>query len=412
MAPKTERSMSAATELVTCPLCDHQDHWLGDHFAEIHGLSIEEVLEQHPKTQIESPALTKAYEKEMGRQRRQAAPALDELKVSFGDFAFSVNPDVPAEACLPMPEEYQLPAHGELGREVQRALRYISCGRSTYIWGLPGAGKDALPHALCAATRTPSAIYQISPEVDIMAWFFVRSFDATSTKWEEGELLRQLRDGYRTQTGRVLPYTLVFSDFDRAGRAQAEAIRLVMDSIQGRIVGPTGQIYRVFPGTRIIMTANTMGGGDERGRMVSSNLLDGSILNRIERKVMFHGMDWRDEEPIIRAKFPLFTQKCSSSLSKIGACVKALRKAVEDQTLYGEFSHRDLCTWVGDAEDIIRVSGKVPRNLLKQSFAAYADGLPDAQNRLAAVRLIDAHIDGGAVERGDTSGISDSDLDL
>lgn len=405
--------MSAAQELVTCPVCGHPDFWLGDHLAEAHGISVEEFVQDYPDHPLESPALKRMYDQEVGRRRRQAAPKIEDLYVRYGDFKFPVNADVPESACLPLPPEYRLPTHGRLGREIQRALRYIACGRSTYIWGLPGSGKDALPSALCAATRTPSAIYQINPEVDIMAWFFTRAFDATSTKWEEGELLRQLRDGYTTACGRVLPYTIVLSDFDRAGRSQAEAIRLVTDSIQGRILGPTGETYRVFPGTQIILTANTMGGGDERGRMVSSNVIDGSILDRIERKVLFHGIDWRDEEPVIRAKFPIFAQKCGDLLPAVHNATKALRKAVEDGELYGEFSHRGLCSWIGDAEDILKQAAPaIPKDLLKQAFDTVADGFPDAETRLAAQRLVDPHINGGAVDRGDTSGIASDDLDI
>jgi len=358
------------------------------------------------------PQLVAAFDRKHARKRRTAPPSLEDLKIQFAGFEFPVNWDVPADACLPLPPEYRIPVYGDLGKDITRAVRYIACGRSTYIWGLPGCGKDALPHALCAFTRTPSAIYQISPEVDIMAWFFVRAFDATSTRWEEGELLKQLRDGYTTASGRTLPYTIVLSDFDRAGRSQAEAIRLVMDSIQGRIVGPSGQVYQVRPGTRIILTANTMGGGDERGRMTSANVIDGSIINRIERKIQFHSMDWRDEEVIIRAKFPRFVQKCEDLLPAIGACVKAIRKAVEDQELYGEISHRDLCAWIGDADDILKYTKKVPSDLLQQAFQTYADGLPDGDARLAAQRLIDPHLQGGAVPRGDTSGIGSSELSV
>jgi hypothetical protein len=399
--------MTTATKLATCAICGHQEHWLGDHIVEVHGMSVSEYLEAYPNSELESNELTSLFTKTLDRKRRVAAGGVEDLYVELGGFRWKVNHDVPEDACLPMPYEYRLPKSGALGKDVLRALRYIYSGRSTYIWGLPGAGKDALPHALCAMTRTPSAIYQVSPEVDIMAWFFTRAFDATSTKWEEGMLLKQLRDGYTTSTGRKIPYTIILSDFDRAGKAQAESIRLVTDSIQGRIVGPTGESYKVFPGTRIVITANTMGGGDERGRMVSSNLIDGSILNRIERKVYFSSLNWTDEEPIIRAKFPLFVQHCESLLPSIGNCVQALRKAVEDGELYGEFSHRDLCNWIGDAEDIIRIQGSAPPNILKMAFECYADGMPDKENQLAASRLVDPHLKGGALNHGKTSATSE-----
>ena len=403
--------MTAAQKLPVCPICGHQDHWLGDHLAEVHGLSIEQAVDQYPDLVIESPALTERVETQNSRVRRTAAPSLKDLTVQYGRFRFKVNYDVPEEDCLPMPEAYVLPKNGDLAKDCERALRYLYSGRSTYIYGLPGTGKDALVHALCASARTPSAIYQIHPDVDIMSWLYTRSFDKDSTGWEEGTLLKQLRDGYTTSTGRKLPYLILLSDFDRATRAQAETIRLITDSIQGRLTGPTGETFQVFPGTQIVATANTMGGGDDRGRMVSSNVIDGSILDRFGRKVQFHMMDWKDEEKIVRQKFPLFVSKCESLLSNVHRCVVALRKAVEDNELYGEFSHRGLSAWLEDAEDILRISPKVPETLLSQAFMAVCDGFPDSEARLAAQRLVDPHLSGGTLKHGNTSGVGDN-LDL
>jgi hypothetical protein len=206
--------------------------------------------------------------------------------------------------------------------------------------------------------------------------------------------------------------TIILSDFDRAGRSQAEAIRLVADSIQGRVKGPRGETYPVLPGTRIVITANTMGGGDASGKCISANVLDTSILDRIERKVKFHSMDWEDEEPIVRAKFPLFAEKCGHLLKKVGDATSVLRKAVEEQNLYGEFSHRGLCTWVGDCEDILRFSTTAPSDLLKQGFQSYADGLPDAENQTLALTLVDAYLKGGALPQGDTSHVQAGELKL
>lgn len=404
--------MTAAQKLVQCPLCNHQDFWLGDHLVEAHQMSIEKALDRFPNLELESEALVESFNESQSRVRRKAAPSLDNLYVQYGHHRFQVNHDVDPKDCLVMPPAYRLPTHGKLGKDVVRALRYFAAGRNTYIYGLPGSGKDALFHALCASTRRPSAIYQINPNTDIMSWLHTRSLDSNGTFWEEGPLLRQLRDGYTTSTGRKVPYTILLSDFDRAARSQAEAVRLILDSIEGRISGPTGETYPLFPGTQIVATANTMGAGDEHGRMVSSNIIDGSILDRFERKCCFHTMDWEDEVEILQSKFPLFMQKCSDLLDSVKESVKALRKAVEDMTLYGEFSHRGLCAWLEDAEDILRITPKVPRDLLKQSFMTVADSFPDKQTRIAALRLIDAHLTGGAVPRGDTSGIDPDDLDL
>ena len=70
-----------------------------------------------------------------------------------------------------------------------------------------------------------------------------------------------------------------------------------------------------------------------------------------------------------------------------------------------------MCTWIGDCEDILRLTKKAPKDLLKQGFLSYADGLPDEDNKLAAMTLVDPYFKGGALERGDLSHIDDDELD-
>lgn len=410
--------MTTPTTKIRCEIDDVEVPYLPSYLAEKHGMSVEEYLEKFPDAPLESETLASRYSESIRGLRRSPPPPPEKLTVRIGHFDVPVNWDVPVEACLPLPDHYKLPEYGQLGSDVTRALRYWIRGRSQWIWGPPGCGKDALPSAVCAWTRTPSALYPVNPDQDIMTWFYDKSFEGGETKWVFGELFNNLVYGYTSPiTGRRVPMTVVLSDFDRAGRAQAEALRLVGDSIQGRVKGPRGETYPVLPGTRIVVTANTMGGGDATGKMVSANVLDQSILNRIERKVQFHTMDWKDEEPIIRAKFPIFCEKYESTLKRISDCTAALRAAVEDETLYGEFGHRDLCTWIGDCEDIILLhetygKGPLPQDILSQGFAAYADGLPNHDNKTLALQLVDPHLRGGALPRGDVQGVKSTDLDL
>lgn len=402
--------MSDPVVKVRCEIDGAEVHYLPSYLAEKHGMTVQEYLAKYPNAALESNALKAMYAAEVKNTTRAVPPAPDQLFIEVGGFRIPVNPDVPAEACLPLPPCYRFPTKGKLGEDVKRATRYFMAGRSFWEWGPPGSGKDAFPSALCAMTRTPSEIFPINPDVDIMAWFFEKVFENGETKWVFGKLFNALVHGYVTPSGRRVPMTIVLSDFDRAGRSQAEAIRLVADSIQGRVKGPRGETYPVLPGTRLIITANTMGGGDATGKCISANVLDTSILDRIERKVKFHSMDWKDEVIIIREKYPLFAEKCGHLLSKIGDATQVLRQAVEEQDLYGEFSHRGLCTWISDCDDMLRLMAKPPKDLLKQGFLSFADGLPDDETRTQALTLIDAYLKGGALDQGDTSHVQAGDL--
>lgn len=391
--------------LAKCRLCNAEENWLGDHLVEAHDLSVDEYLAKHPGAETCSEALA-AHHEAANKKRRKAAEIAG-LAMDFAGVSFPVDAKVPAMACLPMPSHYAVPVNGKLARDVQDVAVAVKRCRSVWVWGAPGTGKDAVFSALCAMTRRPSLLFTVVQGADITAWKFTRSFDANGTKWEEGVLLKALRDGYLTSDGRRVPYLIVLSDFDRATRQQAEELRQILDSIQGRISGPTGEIYPVLPGTTIVATANSSGAGDTTGRCISANPIDASILDRFERKIRFHAMDPKDEEPVVRAKYPLLAGRMPDAITSMMRATFAVREATEKEEVYCEWSHRTVCSWAGAAEDLLEIlPGKVGvGTLLKRAARVVLDGLPDADTRDAVKRIMDPHIKGGMVNEGNTSHI-------
>lgn len=375
-------------EVPECAICGYSSDWLEEHVRTSHGMDLEAYVDAHPAAEVISSALLARWPRS---QLPKSHPSLAMSMVIAG-VSFPVHTDVPADACLPMPEHYREPTHGLLAQAVARVVVALARGRSCYVSGPAGCGKDALFHAWSARTRTPAVIFHVEPGADIRSWFFSHEFDGAGTFWQEGEFLRAARDGYQTATGRRVPYLILISDFDRATKEQAEAFRLVLDSISGRVKGAAGVTHPVLAGTRIIVTANTSGGGDTRGRYVSANVLDASILDRFDRAFQFHWLAWEDEEVILREKFPLLVARCPSSFVQVGKATAALRSAIAREDLYADFSHRALCAWLGEASDVIAVTDKVPPDLLGRAFAAYSDRLPDEETRTAAGKLVDPHI--------------------
>lgn len=399
--------------MLTCAICNHSERdYLGDHLADAHGMTREQYEQDHPGQPVISDRLATRLAAEQANVKRTPPPPPNQLTVELAGIEFPVHSDVPASACLPMPTEYRMPRFEALGKDVSNTAVSLFRGRSIYIWGEPGTGKDALIHFWSASTRTPAIIRQVVPGTDIESWFFSRGFNEKGTTWEEGDVLTALRDGYLTATGRRVAFILLISDLDRADRSQAEYLRLITDSIQGRINGPRGTTYPVFPGTRIVATANTPGGGDTRGRMVSANPLDASILDRFERKFQFHYMDWKDEEPIVRAKFPLLVERAPWAFDPMGKITKALREAIANEELHAEFSHRGLCSILGHAEDLLVCNGTraVPANLLQRASRAWVDGLPDQEARDGAEKLMDPFLKGGMVAGGKTPHIKSGEV--
>jgi len=394
-----------------CQECGHEElDYLANHIMEAHGLSAEAYSTKYSGSQLVSQRLLERFAKSREHITRQHPPSPEALSLVLAGIDFPVNWDVPESACLPLPDHYRLPRHGILGEDIQHALICLKFHRSLYIWGLSGSGKDAFFHAWSAMTRTPAIIKSVKPGTDIEAWFFSRAFNEHGTFWEEGVVMGALRDGYITESGRRLPYMLLVSDLDRADRAQAEHMRLITDSIRGRIDGPAGRSYDVFPGSIIVATGNTAGAGDERGRMISANPLDASLMERFNARFQFHWMDWEDEKEIVKAKFPLLFQRCPSALDKMAGATKVIRDAIMDDKLHGEFSHRALCSILEHAEDMIRVGQKkkIPQKLLRMASRAWVDGLPDQENRDYAIKILDPHIK--TLPEGDTSHVGNAPL--
>lgn len=396
--------------LPKCRICGFEAHWLGDHLAEVHGISVDEYLEKFPGSPTASQRLVDAFNDEGKNVRRSLPPADTDLRVDIAGFPVPVNPDVAEDACLPLPPAYRFPKNGDLSVDITEAAISILRGRHVYIHGLPGTGKDALIHAVSYMLRRPCLIKQVTPTTDVEAWLYVRSFDEKGTRYETHELFHAITEGYKCpRTGRTLPYVILITDVDRGTKSQLEFLRLLLDSISGRVQGPGGKVYPVFPGTQFVFTANTSGGGDTRGRMVSANVIDGSILDRFERKFQFHWMEWDDEEPIVKSKFPLLYERCPGAFTQVGKATASLRDAIHKEKLYAEFSHRAVCSWLGHMEDIVAMTGKVPKDLVKRGARAFLDGMPDEHTRLEAERLIDPHIKGGVVgtERDSTGASND-----
>lgn len=395
---------------IGCRICGAREHFLLPHLQEAHDLDCAAYLVRFPGALTVSAALAQRWESGQKGKRRQGAPDLADLQVDFGGVSMNVKAEVPASACLPMPSHYRFPQFGDLANDIADSAIALACGRSLYIHGPQGTGKDAVFHAYSHLTRTPAKLFQVPRGVDISHWFFTRKIAGGETSWEEGEFMKAVVKGYTTHSGEVLPYLILVSDFDRADKSQAESLRLVLDSIQGRIMGPNGKTYNVLPGTQVVATANTSGGGDVTGRYISANPIDGSIMDRFGPGFEFHAMAWADEEKIVRDKFPLLVEKCPGVFKQVGMATQALRAAVASEDLYCEFSHRAVCGWLQMAEDIIRVTGTRPASLLKRAARAFLDKLPDKETREEALRLIDPALKGGSLDSGASSFNESGDL--
>ena len=348
-------------------------------------------------SQQQITGLRASFDKERGSVRRAVSPTAEDLTVELMGLQAPVNCFVGHEACLRPIPHYVLPSQGKLKEDIWNVLVSLIMGlkskktNTVYVWGIPGTGKDALFHFLASTLGIPSKKFSIQPGADISHWMYSRSFDASGTKWEEGDLLKAIRDGHTDENGKQTPMLILLSDFDRADRSQAEILRTVMDSDNGQIVGPEGKVYPVLEGTMICATANSMGGGDERGRCISANVQDASLIDRFRTPVQFHAMAWDDERQICEAKFPHLVSKYPDALDMVGRVTQSIRSACEKEEIYSEFSHRAVDRWLAHCSAILTLTGTDMQttSLLKSGFRVILDGQADSATRLAVKRLAD-----------------------
>ena len=387
---------------IKCNVCGFEGHYLAPHLLEAHGLT-----EADYDGEVTSPALDAAFEANVKGRRRAAFDPSKGVTARFAGIPMPVALDVPESACLPLPAAYSVPAHGKLADAVRRVAARVAAGGSKplWLWGPPGTGKDAVFAAISARTRRPAMVFNITPDSDISGWLATRALGKDGTYWEEGPLLRALRDGFKTADGRTVPYLIVLSDIDRATRAQQEPLRAILDSLGGRVPAANG-MHKVLPGTLVVATANTSGGGDTSGRYTATPT-DTSVLDRFTFKVTFSNMDIRDEEPILRAKYPQIAARFPDLIPTVMRATTAIRDAVEKDEVFMDFGHRTVGNWM-DAISVESTfyAGKDAAKVIRAGLQDVLAGCPNEDTREAVKRLVDPHLKGGAVEEGDTSHIS------
>lgn len=387
---------------IKCSVCGFEAHYLTPHLVEAHGLNEDEY-----GGEVASPALLAAHEAAAKGRKRAAFDPSKGVTAKFAGIPMPVNLDVPSSECLPLPAAYAVPAHGKLAAAVRSVAARVAAGNSKplWVWGPPGTGKDAVFCAISARTRRPAKVFNITPDADLQGWLATRALGPDGTYWEEGPLLKALRDGFKTADGRVVPYLIVLSDIDRATRAQQEPLRAILDSLGGRVPAANG-MHRVLPGTLVVATANTAGGGDTSGRYTATPT-DTSVLDRFTFKVTFSNMDIRDEEPILRAKYPALAARFPDLIPTVMRATTAIRDAVEKDEVFMDFGHRTVSNWM-DAISVESTfyNGKDAAKVIRAGLQDVLAGCPNEDTREAVKRLVDPHLKGGAVDEGDTSHIS------
>jgi len=375
-----------------------EEAFLLPHLQEAHGLTGEEYLAVYPG----SPTVANRVTTRTGIPATRT-PVRDwkEAQVTFAGTSFPLHHQVPEDACLPRPLHFRPPTAGAAKAAAARLARHLRYNRHSIVWGPSGSGKDAFLSAWSWACRRPGAVFQVRPEANIEGWLRPREISPErGSYYSDGLFLKLYRDGFEVKNdkGEVtdrIPCVLLITDIDRATEEQMETFRLIMDSISGRFVGPEGVTHKMLPGTLIVASANTIGGGDDTGLYRSARPQDASMMSRWKRAVRWHYLDWKDEEAVLRAKFPGLVAREKRILSQMKSITGVIRSAIDHRRLRAVFGHREVHDIMEDAWDIIRSnSGKVPPFLLRDASLCVLERSTDEVNIKTMKDLINPHIEG------------------
>ena len=317
--------------------------------------------------------------------------------VSLGKSEFKVDPTVNPEHCESI-SEFIAPSRGKSKRKFDflMALLASDSDKPIWIWGPPGIGKDYKIRAWSALTRTQCQTYQVRSDVDVQnEWLYERSFNSEGTFIKYNQLWLDLTEG---RDGRAMH--IILSDFDRATRDQIAVLRSLLDSDKPFLTGPNGEHVPVLKGTRIIVTANSGGMGDERGLCTDAMSIDSSIMDRFTFKLRFPQLSWGDEGKMVAARYPDFAA-VPEWMAALEGMTEAIRASVKAGDVYMEFSHRGV---QGIVENTLMMRSIVSDNdkALKYGLREWLEGsTPDEDTQLAVKRLCDPHLKGGVLSDDD-----------
>lgn len=313
--------------------------------------------------------------------------------VKLGKSAFRIDPKVDPDHCESI-TEFIPPSKGASKRKFDFLMAILASedSKPVWIWGPPGIGKDYMVRAWSALTRTQCQTYQVRSDVDVQnEWLYERSFNSEGTFVKYNRLWMDLTEG---RDGRAMH--IILSDFDRATRDQIAVLRSLLDSDKPFLTGPSGENVPVLKGTRIIVTANSGGMGDERGLCSDSMTIDSSIMDRFTFKLRFPQLSWEDESAMITARYPDFAA-VPEWMDALKGFTSSIRDAAKAGDIYMEFSHRGVQGIVSNTLMMKSITSSNDK-ALRWGLREWLEGTtPDEDTQLAVKRLCDPHLKGGTL---------------
>lgn len=382
-------------ETIKCMDCGEDGiFFIDDHLKTYHGMTMSEYLNKHGQnTPIASDAVWEAFKKKSPK-RKGTAHFKGQIKIG----------NIRLERCegdiqetFERPDKYQYPRLGAASRSIERLARAIKYGKNTYVYGPAGCGKSAAVRAICHDMNLESSHYPmrrgLDPELYLgkEAVVIDEKTGLNVTRYIKGKFLLDL-EGRVGKDGIRRGVVILIDDFDRAPASYHEIFRHILeDNAKNIFIPELGVNINVHPETRIIVTANSAGRGDNKGYYTSVEEMDESILDRFERVIEFHFLENKEELEILKNKFPLITANASSLLDDAIKVSEDIRTMVQEDKIYASFSHRRLVLWLQSASELL-LEGVPSDKILRESAHDWLEWFDEDTRSSVIQRVLDARL--------------------
>ena len=313
---------------VICALCGFStDAALFEHLREAHSLTPAEYQEQCPH----APLYTKEFHEFVVKQGVHVEAGLSaedaELRVTRELFGVAVSCAAAPQPRVPVADE----DHHFEPDQAKALLHALSVNDRVLLTGPTGAGKSSLVMQLAARLNWPLTRVNLHGETSTADFLGTHKLKDGSIFFSYGILPTAMRNGD----------ILCLEELDAADPGVLFALQGVLE--ENGVLTLTdngGEVITPHPRFRLVATANTLGAGDDSGGLYTgTNVLNAAFIDRWCVVLTVDYLTAKAEAALVKAKAPTLNHALVSGLVKLAG---AVRKAIEEETMYSTFSTRRL----------------------------------------------------------------------
>jgi len=210
-------------------------------------------------------------------------------------------------------------------------MQSLAANDRVLLVGPTGAGKSSLVAQLAARTNWPLTKVNLHGETSAADFLGTHKVKDGTVYFSYGILPTAMRNGD----------ILCLEELDAADPGVLFALQGVLEEGGTLTLADNGgEVITPHPRFRLVATANTLGTGDDSGGLYAvTQVLNAAFLDRWGIVLNIGYLPESAEKKLVMAKAPALEHALVSGLVKLAG---AIRKAINEETLYSTFSTRRL----------------------------------------------------------------------